>query len=1064
MTVGIDNKLNTYVTDGTMLTQAPIAKLNSLQNTITNAYRMDEAACIELLLPLATLPQADIPGITETAKELVNNIREYKKSQGKIDSLLHQYDLSTDEGIALMCLAEALLRIPDKATMDKFISDKLSTAEWKNHLGTQHSLFLNAATWSLLITGKVYAPTLSQEKSLFSSFKRATSRLGIAVIRPIILKMMKTIGKQFVMGENIEDALKRAEELEEKGYRFSYDMLGESARTAEDAKHYYALYVQAIDAIGKAATDKDPAENPGISIKLSALHPRYEYAKRERVMQELPPLLLALAKQAKQYNIGLTVDAEEADRLELSLEIFEAVFANPSLNGWNGLGLAVQAYQKRASFALDWLADLSKQYGRRIMVRLVKGAYWDGEIKTSQIQGFNNYPVFTRKNSTDVSYLACAKKLLSQPNCFYPQFGTHNAYSVAAIMKMAGSHSEFEFQCLHGMGRPLYDQIVDKNKYNRPARIYAPVGTHQDLLGYLVRRLLENGANSSFVNQLSDETTPLDHIVFDPVARIAALTNKSHPHIPSPKNIYGAWKNSAGLDLSNQNVFNDLKAQLDNAVTNQWIAGSIINGKMVTSKLARKVTTPANQQEIIGTVSDATDEDVEKALQIAVNAKGTWAATPVEERAAILEKAADLLQENIPTLMAMLSKEGGKCIADCLSEIREAIDFCRYYAYRARQDLLPTVLPGPTGEANQLTLHPRGIITCISPWNFPVAIFAGQILAALVTGNVVIAKPAEQTPIVACKVIELLHQAGVPKDALQLLIGNGETVGAKLVNDIRVAGVMFTGSTATAKLIEQTLAHRPGPIAMLIAETGGQNAMLVDSSALAEQAVADIAYSAFNSAGQRCSALRVLFVQEEIAPKLLTMLKGYMAELTMGDPTQLSTDIGPVIDTDAYDMLKKHADKMQAQAVLIAEVDAPDTLAGHFFTPRAYELKDLSTLEGEVFGPILHVIRYAARDLDKVMDSIINTGYGLTLGIHSRIEATVQYIANRMPVGNMYVNRNMIGAVVGVQPFGGERLSGTGPKAGGPHYLPRLCVERALSINTTAVGGNARLVSLLEDD
>ncbi len=1045
-----------------MLTQASTPKLDALQHTIAQAYRMDEEACITSLLPLATLPETDIPGIINTAEELVINIREYKKKQSNIDALLHQYDLSTDEGIALMCLAEALLRIPDKTTMDRFISDKLSTAEWKNHLGKKKSLFINAATWSLLMTGKVYAPALSHEKSLFTSLKKVTSRLGIAIIRPIILKMMETIGKQFVMGESIDEALTRAQELEQKGYRFSYDMLGEAARTADDAKHYFNLYMQAIEAIGQAATEAEPAQNPGISIKLSALHPRYEFAKRERVMCELPPLLLALAERAKQYHIGLTIDAEEADRLELSLDIFETIFTNPVLSDWQGLGLAVQAYQKRAIYVLDWLANLAKKQQKRIMVRLVKGAYWDSEIKISQLQGFDNYPVFTRKNSTDVSYLACARKMLSQPECFYSQFGTHNAYTVAAILKMAND-TAFEFQCLHGMGRPLYDQIIEANQYHKPVRIYAPVGTHKDLLGYLVRRLLENGANSSFVNQLADDSTPLNKIVFDPVARVHALTHKPHPHIPLPENIYGAWQNASGLDLSNPIVLNEFKTSLDQAVKSKWIAGSIVNGKMITHANPRTAVSPANLEEIIGTISDASDDDVEKALKIAVDAQTIWANTPVEERASILEKAASLLQENMSTLTAMLVKEGGKCIPDCIAEIREAIDFCRYYAYRARHDLQPIILPGPTGEANQLTLHPRGIITCISPWNFPVAIFAGQLLAALVTGNIVIAKPAEQTPLVACKVVEILHQAGIPKNALQLLIGDGETIGAKLVNDTRVAGVMFTGSTTTAKIIEQALAHRPGPIAMLIAETGGQNAMIVDSSALAEQAVADIAYSAFNSAGQRCSALRVLFVQNEMAPRLLPMLKGYMAELTVGDPSQLATDIGPVIDNAAYDMLKKHSEKMLASGELIAEMDTPRQ-AGYFFAPRAYEIKSLDTLQGEVFGPILHVIRYAANDLDKVMDMIINTGYGLTLGIHSRIEATVQYITSRMPVGNMYVNRNMIGAVVGVQPFGGEGLSGTGPKAGGPHYLPRLCIERSLSINTTAVGGNARLVSLLEDD
>lgn len=1035
-----------------------------LREAMTNAYRMDEQECLNNLIPQATLPPSDLKNIANVAKDLIIETRDYKKRQSKIDALLHQYDLSTDEGIALMCLAEALLRIPDKTTMDKFISDKISNADWKNHFDKKNPLFLNAATLSLLVSGAVYAPTLNNDKNLMASLKKVISRLGASVIRPIMLQMMKMMGANFVMGQDIHAALKRATKIEAMGYRYSYDMLGEAARTEDDAKKYYASYVEAIDAIGAVANQGSPAKNPGISIKLSALHPRYEYANRERVLKELPPLLLALAQQAKKYNIGLTVDAEEADRLDLSLDIFEIIFNDASLNGWEGFGLAVQAYQRRASFVLDYLADLSKQQNRRIMVRLVKGAYWDAEIKVSQIQGFDDYPVFTRKDSTDLSYLACAKKLLSQPDCFYPQFGTHNAYSVAAIMQMAGNNNDFEFQCLHGMGRPLYDQIVDKTKYNRPCRIYAPVGTHKDLLGYLVRRLLENGANSSFVNKLADETTPIEQIAYDPVARIAALKSKPHPKIPQPQDIYGQWQNSRGIDLSNISELEQLKQQMDAANKEKWVAGSIVNGKAITQANAAPVRSPANQEDIVGYVTNADDAVLEEALQAATHAKTTWGETPVEERAAILERAADLFQQEMPTFMAMLTREGGRQVQDSISEVRETIDFCRYYAQRARHDFTPVPLPGPTGESNELRLHPRGVIATISPWNFPLAIFIGQTVAALVAGNPVIAKPAEQTPLIAFKAIQLLHQAGVPKDALQLLIGEGSVVGAKLVADPRVCGVMFTGSTETAKHIEKSLANRPGPIALLIAETGGQNAMIVDSSALCEQAVVDIANSAFNSAGQRCSALRVLFVQEEMAPKLLEMLQGWMAELTIGDPSQLSTDIGPVIDSDALKMLQNHFAKMSQEGKLIAQVPMGATNNGHYFAPCAFEISDLSVLKGEVFGPILHVIRYKANELDKVMDAISNTGYGLTLGVHSRIDATVQYIAKRMPVGNIYVNRNMIGAVVGVQPFGGQGLSGTGPKAGGPHYLPRLCVERAVSTNTTAVGGNARLVSLLESD
>ena len=1045
-----------------MLTTTPLAKPHPLRDSITNAYRMNEAECLNQLLHHIKLSENSLAHIASVAEQLIIGAREYKKRQSNIDNLLHQYDLSTDEGIALMCLAEALLRIPDKTTLDKFISDKIATVKWKNNTNNENSFFAKATTWSLIFTGKIYAPTLDNHKSLLSSLKRAISRLGIGVIRPFILQMMKTLGKQFVMGETIETALNRAQELETMGYRFSYDMLGEAARTEEDAKHYYTSYVEAIEAIGKSAKETNPALNPGISVKLSALYPRYEYTKRECVQKELTPLVLTLAQLSKKYHIGLTIDAEEADRLDLSLDIFETVYSDPSLSGWEGLGLVVQAYQKRAFYVIDWLADLAKKHEKRIMVRLVKGAYWDAEIKTSQVQGFDGYPVFTRKNATDVSYLACAKKLLSQPNYFYSQFGTHNAYSIASILAIADDSNEFEFQCLHGMGRPLYDQIVDKSQFSRPCRIYAPVGTHKDLLGYLVRRLLENGANSSFINHLVDDSLPVEKLITDPVARIASLTHKPHPKIPLPKDIYGEWQNSAGVDLSNTIQLQALKHEMDKCAKETWVAGSIVNGKILFDKHATPVYSPSNTNQVIGDVCKANESAVEEALKIAVKGAQSWVDTPLEVRASILERAAECFQEAMPTLITMLTKEGGKCIMDCIAEIRETIDYCRYYAYRARHDLQPELLPGPTGETNQLSLHPRGIIACISPWNFPLAIFTGQIVAALVAGNPVIAKPAEQTPLIAFKAVQILHEAGIPHDVLQLLIGPGHVIGAKLVSDARIAGVMFTGSTETAKIIEQTLAHRAGPIALFIAETGGQNAMIVDSSALPEQVVIDIAQSAFNSAGQRCSALRVLFVQEEIAPTLLTMLQGYMAELTMGDPSLLATDIGPVIDSNAHQMLKNHFAEMSLNATLIAQVPMRESSPGFYFSPCIFELSDLSLLEGEIFGPILHVIRYKARDLDKVMDAIIKTGYGLTLGIHSRIEATIQYIINRMPVGNVYVNRNMIGAVVGVQPFGGERLSGTGPKAGGPHYLPRFCVEETICVNTTAAGGNASLMCLQE--
>jgi len=1030
-------------------------------DAMTTAYRQDETFCVNNLLAEATFTPEALQRIHQTAHKLVLTTRINRKKLGALDSFLHQYDLSSAEGIALMCLAEALLRIPDANTANRLISDKLSHADWQKHLSTHNSFFVNAATISLMLTGKLYAPTLNPNKNIGTSLKRLLSRSSSAIIRPVIMQSMKIIGKQFVMGRTIDEALKRAKKLEARGYRYSYDMLGEAARTAEDADKYFHSYEEAIAAIGNSTNGLSPAQSPGISIKLSALHPRYEYSQRERVLHELTPRLLTLAIQAKHYNIGLTVDAEEADRLELSLEVFAAVFSDPALAGWEGFGLAVQAYQKRAPAVIDWLAALSQKHQRRLMVRLIKGAYWDAEIKQSQMLGFEGYPVFTRKNATDVSFMACAKKILAHPDCFYPQFGTHNAHSVAAILEILGSQKDFEFQCLHGMGQPLYDPLVSPDI---PCRIYAPVGSHKDLLGYLVRRLLENGANTSFINRIADESLPIEKLLTHPTERMANMTKKPHPHIPLPQNIYAPdRKNSKGLDLSNSRTLAELKNALDALADKTWEAGPIIAGKQWMQSNAKAIHSPSQTDHIVGHATESSAEDVEKALTIAA-ANKSWANTSVHDRAAILERAADLFEDATPTFITLLCREGGKHIVDCLSEIRETVDYCRYYASRAREDLALKQLQGPTGEYNELSLHPRGVIACISPWNFPLAIFAGQIMAALVTGNTVIAKPAEQTPLVAAEAIRLLQKAGIPNDALHLLPGRGEIVGAKLVTDERIAGVMFTGSTETAKHIQQSLAKRPGAIVPLIAETGGQNCMIVDSSALPEQVVADVLQSAFNSAGQRCSALRVLFLQEDIAPRVIEMLKGAMAELTIGDPSLLATDIGPVIDTDALQMLQNHMVRMKTEATVLYQTPIPATQAGYFFAPSVVEIKNLSLLSREVFGPILHVIRYKTNALDNILKDIINTGYGLTLGIHSRIDATIKYIQEHMPVGNIYVNRNMIGAVVGVQPFGGEGLSGTGPKAGGPNYLPRLCVERAVSINTTAAGGNTTLVSLSEED
>lgn len=866
-------------------------KQTPLRSAITAAYRRDEAECLAPLLEQARFTEGQLAHISEIAAQLVKGTRKSKKEHDYLSAFLNRYDLSNQEGIALMCLAEALLRIPDNKTRDLLISDKIATADWKKHIDSNNSLFVNAATWSLMLTGKIYAPGLDQEKSLGSTLKNLFTRTSGALIRPCIQQGIKVLGKQFVMGTTIHEALERAKKLEAKGYCYSYDMLGEAARTQIDAKKYFQAYQTAIQAIGNLPNKGDPIDGPGISVKLSALYPRYEVARRECVLEHMVPLLLSLAQEAKLQNMGMTIDAEESDRLELSLEIIEAVFSDPSLNGWEGFGLAVQAYQKRAPFVIDYLADLSKRCHRRLMVRLVKGAYWDSEIKQSQIAGLDGYPVFTRKNATDVSYLACARKLLSYPECFYTQFGTHNAYTVAAIMEMAGHRKDFEFQCLHGMGQSLYDQVVGKENFDLNCRIYAPVGSHKDLLGYLVRRLLENGANTSFINMLADEQLPIEKVIADPVAKIAELTHKPHPRIPLPRDIYGPQrKNSKGLDLSNWETLKQLKQEMEKFDQTAWEAFPIIAGKLKKDKHAKPINSPADRERVVGVVCESSPTHVDEAMISGLSAIDTWSNTPVEERAACLERAADLFENNLSKWITLLCREGGKTVHDSLGEIREAIDFCRYYAAQARTLFVPVTLTGPTGELNQLTLHGRGIMVCISPWNFPLAIFIGQIVAALAAGNVVMAKPAEQTPLIASEAIHLLHEAGIPKDVLHFLPGSGEIIGARLVVDERISGVIFTGSTETAKQIQQVLSHRNGSIVPLIAETGGQNAMIVDSSALPEQVVADIITSAFNTAGQRCSALRVLFVQEEIAPHLLEMLKGSMNQLTVGDPAFLETD------------------------------------------------------------------------------------------------------------------------------------------------------------------------------
>ena len=1030
---------------------------------ITAAWLRDETEAVNDLLAQATLPPVEREQVIDVAAGLVTRVRARAKDQSAVESFMRQYDLSSEEGVLLMCVAEALLRIPDKTTADKLIRDKLGEANWKKHLGQSESVFVNASTWGLMLTGHLVNLAEETRRDFTSALRRLVGRAGEPVIRLAVRQAMRIMGHQFVMGRTIGEALDRSAEKEHAVYRYSYDMLGESALTQETAERYQQDYRDAINAIGARGPFPNNLEAPSISVKLSALHPRYEVANRDRARRELTEKLLELSQLAMKNGIALSVDAEETDRLELSLDIVGDVFAHPSLEGWNGLGLVVQAYQKRAPFVIDWLTEKALATGRRWYVRLVKGAYWDAEVKRAQEGGLGGYPVYTRKPNTDVSYLACAQRLFAAgADAVYPQFATHNAHTIAAIHHMSRGRA-YENQRLHGMGADLYAEVIGKDKLNVPCRVYAPVGTHEDLLPYLVRRLLENGANTSFVNRVVDESVPVRDLVADPCETVRGFASIPHPRIPQPVNLYGELrKNSMGMNFANDNELKAL-AESIHAQAGPWNAAPLVPGAAAAGA-AVNVTDPSDRSRVVGTVSHATDATVEKALANAVAAQPGWDRLPAASRAAILEHAAEQLETRRGEFIALCVREAGKSLPDAIAEIREAADFLRYYATMARRLFgHPEQLPGPTGESNQLSLHGRGVFVCISPWNFPLAIFLGQVSAALAAGNAVIAKPAEQTSLIGYEAVKLLHDAGVPREVLQYLPGDGATVGAALTRDPRVAGVAFTGSTETAWAINRALAARNAPIAALIAETGGQNAMIADSSALPEQIAKDVIASAFQSAGQRCSAARVLFVQDDIADKVMSMLAGAMAELTVGDPGQLSTDVGPVIDEDAKKILVDHAARMDAEARKIAEVALPaSTGNGTYFAPRAYELKSLGQLTREVFGPVLHVIRWKADELDKVVEQINATGYGLTLGIHSRIDDTVNYIQSHARVGNCYVNRNQIGAVVGVQPFGGEALSGTGPKAGGPHYLLRFANERTLTINTTAAGGNASLLTIGE--
>ncbi|MBR0646728.1 trifunctional transcriptional regulator/proline dehydrogenase/L-glutamate gamma-semialdehyde dehydrogenase [Plastoroseomonas hellenica] len=1002
-----------------------------LRARITEAYRRPEEECLPLLIANAALPAAAAGQVRATARVLVEALRA-RHRHGGVEGLLQEFSLSSHEGVALMCLAEALLRIPDRATRDALIRDKISGGDWAAHLGHSPSLFVNAATWGLVVTGRLTATT--SEAGLSGALTRLIGRGGEPVIRKGVDLAMRMMGEQFVTGQTIAEALANSRRMEAKGFRFSYDMLGEAATTAADAARYLRDYEQAIHAIGKASGGRGIHEGPGISIKLSALHPRYARAQRDRVMTELLPRVLGLAVLARRYDIGLNIDAEEADRLELSLDILEALCFAPELAGWNGIGFVVQAYQKRAFSVLDWLIDLARRSGHRLMLRLVKGAYWDSEIKRAQVDGLEGFPVFTRKVHTDVSYLACARKLLAAADAVFPQFATHNAQTLAAIHAMAGQNfyaGQYEFQCLHGMGEPLYEEVVGRGKLNRPCRIYAPVGTHETLLAYLVRRLLENGANSSFVHRIADPAVPVEALIADPVEEARAILplGAPHPRIALPRALFGPPRaNSAGLDLTNEHRLGSLAAALLAGSDAPLVAAPTLGGGEVEGE-GRPLHNPADRRDLVGYVVEATPEVVTAALAQAAAGAPIWQATPPRDRAACLLRAADILEDRMPSLLGPIVREAGKSLPNAVAEVREAVDFLRYYASQARDGF------------DNATHRPLGVIACISPWNFPLAIFTGQVAAALAAGNAVIAKPAEETPLIAAIAVRVLREAGVPMDALQLLPGDG-AVGAALVADSRVRGVMFTGSTEVARHIQASLAQRLSPDGRpipLIAETGGQNAMVVDSSALAEQVVADVLASAFDSAGQRCSALRILCLQEEAADRMLAMLQGAMQELAIGNPDRLATDIGPVISAEARDGLLRHVEAMRGKGRTVHSLPLPEACRhGTFVAPTLIEIDRVAELEREVFGPVLHVLRFRRDAMDALIADINASGYGLTFGVHSRIDETIQRLTERVSAGNIYVNRNVIGAVVGVQPFGGHGLSGTGPKAGGPLYLHRL--------------------------
>ncbi len=1005
---------------------ASLVDQSDMRAAITAQTRAPEAERVAALVVAATLPAEVLRQARATAITLVQALRE-KGTRGVVQGLMREYDLSSQEGIALMCLAEALLRVPDQATRDALIRDKIGAGDWRAHIGRSPSPFVNAATWGLVVTGKLVGPV--DETGLAAALNRLLARGGEPVVRRGVDMAMRMMGEQFVSGQTIDEALRAARRLEARGYRYSYDMLGEAAVTAADAGRYFADYERAIHAIGRAAAGRGVVAGPGISVKLSALHPRYARSQRERVMSELLPRLSALAALARDYDIGLNIDAEESERLDLSLDLLEALCLDPALDGWQGIGFVIQAYGKRAPFVLDWVIDLARRSRHRLMVRLVKGAYWDSEIKRAQQEGLADFPVFTRKAHTDVSYIACARKLLDAPDAVFPQFATHNAYTVAVIHAMAGPDAEpdaYEFQCLHGMGEPLYDEVV--GRLGQTVRIYAPVGVHETLLAYLVRRLLENGANSSFVNRIQDPAISVEDLAADPVAQVAALrpVGARHDRIRLPAELFApARANAAGCDFNDEGSLHALAAPLMASAAHPWTAAPTGDG--ITP--ARDIRNPADHRDLVGHMVEATPAEVDAALAAA--SSHHWRRVPAHERAMILLRAADLIEARMPALLGLLVREAGKSLPNAVGEVREAVDFLRFYAAQVRDGF------------DDATHEPLGAVACISPWNFPLAIFTGQVAAALAAGNTVLAKPAEETPLIAARAVAILHEAGVPAAALQLLPGG---VGARLVADPRTRGVLFTGSGDVARLIGRELAKRlssDGSPVPLIAETGGQNAMVVDSSALAEQVVADVLTSAFDSAGQRCSALRLLCLQDDVAERTLTMLKGALAELSVGNPDRLSVDVGPVISAEARDGILVHVEAMRARGLDVHQASLPAGCAhGTFVPPTIIALDDLSSLKCEVLGPVLHVLRFPRDGLDALIASINSTGYGLTFGVHSRIAGTIARLTAIAGAGNIYVNRNMVGAVVGVQPFGGHGLSGTGPKAGGPLTLRRLLARR----------------------